>query len=245
MILRTRPWPGDLLRVDRDVDVFDPIPAGAEDHEDYDEDDYFRIETRSERFLVFQLPEDRQGYYTSQDGQGSFSPYWDGPWATCFIERPSPVPWEAGMMIRAGLSEQVLNLFSKRERKLLFSASDESTLLKPSKACGYWELSDHRELLVASGDYSAAEIEQKVVKVELSEVTEGHVIAAPIWFTSWLASRAQDLIQEPPEDLAQAWKKKWKPMTDIEKALALVEYATYFGGQNGAPIRVDSGAQIT
>lgn len=245
MILRTRPWGGDRLRVDKSVDVFDPIPVGAEEREDFDEDDYFRIETESRRFAVFQSPEDREGRYISQDGKDAFSPFWDRPWAECFIEQPSPVPWEQGMIIRAGLDEMILSQFTKRELRFLLSDSDGSTLLKPSNVCGFWELSEHKELLVSSGRYSTAEIEHKVVKVELSEVTEGHVIAAPIWFTTWLASKTQVLIHEPPDDLAEAWKRRWKPMTDIEKTLSLVNYATYFGGQNGTPIKVDSSAPIS
>lgn len=162
------------------------------------------------------------------------------PWIRAYIEVPSPVPWEEGMLIRAGLTEQFKAGLTKKDLKALFSEDDGATLLAPAKECGLWELVPHRRELEKLNRYTSEQIEEKLHKIPLSEVTEARVMAAPVWFTVWVLQEIQEHLETPPEDLWEYPKNNWGDLSLSEKTEALMRYCMYFGGENGSPIAVDS-----
>lgn len=215
MIQRFSVWEGDLVRVE--------TYAG-----DFDKPTVLEIE----KFVVAETPSGPGDAYRSQGNQ-FYSPI--EPFTYAYVEQPTSVPWRDGFVLEAGLVESAYAKLKSKAEQRIFSGAEPIVTLKPALEAGKWKVIEHQNLLASKGGISKAELDEKTLKVDLSQVHEGRIHAAPVSFLLWVAKECEGFIEEVPDVFSEGREavQKYQQMSVREKIQTHVRQHMYFGAGNG------------
>lgn len=227
MIQRFNVWEGDLVRVE--------TYAG-----DFDQPSVLEIE----KFIVAENPNGPGDAYKSQGSQ-IYSPL--APFTYAYVEQPTSVPWRDGFVLEAGLVESAYDKLTTKAEKMIFAGTEPIVTLKPALEAGKWKVIEHEKLLAMKGGISQDELNEKTLKVDLTQVHEGRIHAAPVSFLLWVEKECQELIGQVPDVYSEDREalQKYQQLSDREKVQTHVRQHMYFGAGNGESFYIDTDANIS